>query len=241
MPNSVGNNSNSNSVSNGTSSFPDFFQGWLVTQRSYLEQLNSLISSSQNHPDEDLLKSLVGRVLAHYQNYYETKSRAASENVFLLFSPPWFSTFERTFLWIAGFKPGVAFRIVDGQVGDELTAQQHQRIQRLWAETRSMEKALSDEMVRLQENIVGPSWVYMVGRTDGQVVNGEVDELVGTTRGGLTDLVVNADYLRATTARELVDILTPIQAAKFLAAIAHLQLKIRSWGLQKDAERATIS
>ncbi|PIA32297.1 hypothetical protein AQUCO_04500119v1 [Aquilegia coerulea] len=235
MPNSVANSANNshNSVSNGVS-FPDFFQGWLVSQRSYLDQLNSLYS--QNNPDEDELESLVGRVLAHYQNYYENKSRAASENVFLLFSPPWFSTFERTFLWIAGFKPAVAFRIMDRSVG-ELTAQQLEKIQRLKAQTRTIEKGLSDEMAKLQESIVGPSWVDIVRRMDGHVIDGEVDEVVGTIKGGLKDLVVNADFLRATTARELVDILTPLQAAKFLAATAQLHLKIRDWGLLKDAER----
>ena len=51
------------------------------------------------------------RDLTHYQHYYEEKSRLAQYDIFVLFSPPWFSALERTFLWIAGFKPRLAFRV----------------------------------------------------------------------------------------------------------------------------------
>ncbi|PIA57049.1 hypothetical protein AQUCO_00600048v1, partial [Aquilegia coerulea] len=206
---------------------------WLVEQKSYLEQLNEIHEEAE-------LKRLVGQVVSHYQQYYETKSKAASENVCLLFSPPWLSSFERTLLWITGFKPGLAFQLMDTSVGhdEELTAQQVEKIKWLKTETRLMEKALSNELARIQEIVVGPLWMDIVGRMDTQIVDGaEADQVIGTIKGELRDLVVNADYLRATTARGLVDILSPVQAAKFLAAIARLQLRTHAWGLNRDADR----
>ncbi|KAF9596447.1 hypothetical protein IFM89_011276 [Coptis chinensis] len=201
MPNQPHSNSN---VSNEIA-FENFFEVWLVRQQYYLDQLLPFLSSQSNREKE--LQTLVGQVLAHYQHYYEAKSRSASENVFLIFSPPWFSTFERSFLWIAGFKPGLAFRIVDRSVG-------------------------------------GPLWMEIVRRMERPVVDGqiatitnEVEQVVQSLSERLRGLVINADFLRTATARELVDILSPLQAARFLIAFAQLQLKIRAWGLQRDAER----
>jgi hypothetical protein len=83
--------------------FVTFFQGWLVRQQSFLEQLHHSISSeSANEVNQQ--KSLIVQVLAHYQEYYEEKAKLARQDVFLLFCPPWLSSFERTLLWAAGYK-----------------------------------------------------------------------------------------------------------------------------------------
>ncbi|KAL5710185.1 hypothetical protein ACHQM5_020782 [Ranunculus cassubicifolius] len=240
--------SSSSNISNGNS-FENFFEVWLLRQQTYLDQLVNL-SSPQNYPRRQKeLESLVGQVLSHYQHYYEAKSRVASDNVFLLFSPPWFSTFERTFLWIAGFKPALAFKILEKSARRELNPQQVEKVQRQKAQTRMMEKSLDEEMVKIQESIVGPTWMEIVrqrerlmvvdGELDSTVVEGQVDQAINSMKENLRDLVVNADFLRAATARELVDILNPLQAAKFLAATAQLQLRVRSLGMQKDADRTS--
>uniref|UniRef100_A0A2N9GWW3 RNase H type-1 domain-containing protein n=1 Tax=Fagus sylvatica TaxID=28930 RepID=A0A2N9GWW3_FAGSY len=81
--------------------FVTFFQGRLVRQQSFLEQLHHSISSeSANEVNQQ--KSLIVQVLAHYQEYYEEKAKLARQDVFLLFCPPWLSSFERTLLWAAG-------------------------------------------------------------------------------------------------------------------------------------------
>ncbi|PIA50799.1 hypothetical protein AQUCO_01200211v1 [Aquilegia coerulea] len=229
--------STSSTTTSDVFSFGNFFKEWLVTQKSDLEQLNIL--SSQVHLEVEL-ESLVGRVLSHYQHYYETKLRAVSENVFLLFSSPWLSSYERSLLWITGFKPGVPFRIVEKQFGggELLSSDQVEKIKSLKVETISKEKALSKEMAKIQESVVGPSWVEIINRMDTQVAdNGEVDQVLGKIERELKILVIEADFLRATTARELVSILSPVHAAKFLASTAWLQLNIRNWGLKIDADR----
>ena len=98
--------------------FETFFSGWLVRQEEYLQELRSALQTRETLVGNDVLRDLVTRVLAHYQQYYEQKSRIANYDVSLVFSPPWFSSFERSFFWIAGFKPGLAFRIVNNSVED---------------------------------------------------------------------------------------------------------------------------
>ncbi|PIA50797.1 hypothetical protein AQUCO_01200209v1 [Aquilegia coerulea] len=216
-------------------SFGDFFEEWIVTLESDLEQLNIL--SSQNHLEVEL-ETTVGRVLSHYQHYYETKSRATNENVFLLFSSPWLSTYERSLLWITGFRPCMPFRIVEKLFVGELSSDQVEKIQSLKADSTAQEKVLNKEMARIQESVVGPSWVEIINRMDTQVVNnGEVDQVLGIIKVELRDLVIEADFLRGATARELVNILNPVHAAKFLAATARLQLRIHALGVKIDADR----
>ncbi|PIA50802.1 hypothetical protein AQUCO_01200214v1 [Aquilegia coerulea] len=223
-------NTSSKNASDGIC-FANFFETWLVTTKIYMDKLNFL--SSKIHQEAEL-ESLVVQVLSHYQHYYDTKSRAARENVFMLLSPPWLSTFERAFLWIAGFKPALAFRIVETSVGRELTIPQVEKIEKLKVETRVTEKAFTDEMATIQNKIAGPPMVKIVTRTDTAEV---LDIVTGKIKESLRDLVLNADILRTTTTKELVDILSPVQAAKFLAAAAQHQLRIHKFGLQRDAAR----
>ncbi|KAE9445385.1 hypothetical protein C3L33_22718, partial [Rhododendron williamsianum] len=120
-------NPNTTTSNNAVAAFESFFQGWLVRQEHYLDQLLSSQQTSRQSRDSDL-RELISRVLSHYQQYYEEKSKLANCNVFLVFSPPWFTPFERTFFWIAGFKPGLAFQVVGDTVGDDLTEDQKRRI-----------------------------------------------------------------------------------------------------------------
>ncbi|KAG5553123.1 hypothetical protein RHGRI_011103 [Rhododendron griersonianum] len=109
-------NPNTTTSNNAVAAFESFFQGWLVQQEHYLDQLLSSQQTSHQSHDSDL-RELISQVLSHYQQYYEEKSKLANCDVFLVFSPPWFTPFERTFFWIAGFKPGLAFQVVGNTVG----------------------------------------------------------------------------------------------------------------------------
>ncbi|KAI3819076.1 hypothetical protein L1987_12898 [Smallanthus sonchifolius] len=218
--------------------FENFFQGWLVRQENYREQLRSALRTS-NDEDEDHLRDLIARVLAHYQQYYEEKSRIANHDVALVFSPPWFSCFEQSFFWIAGFKPALAFRIVGRSVQD-MSPEQVERMDRLREETKEEERRLENELARIQESVAAPPMVEITRRGDYSLVDGEYDDIesaVEVLRGEMEVVVANADMLRTRTAERVVEILTPVQNVKFLAAVTELQLKIRVWGWQKDGER----
>ncbi|XP_030537309.1 protein ZW2-like [Rhodamnia argentea] len=224
-------------------SFESFFEAWLVRQKRYLDELLSAQHSSHEARQDDH-RELINRVLYHYQQYYEEKSRVAKWDVFLMFSPPWFTDLERAFLWIAGFKPNLLFRLISSSVND-MTEDQSQRMDRLVVETRMEEKALNDELAKIQESLGAPSLVNAIksyGSTarDGETAGGGDDSVIGGLRRALEKVVANADMLRATTAEKVALILTPAQMVKVLAAVAQLQLKVRSLGLQRYAERQNV-
>ncbi|GAB4845981.1 hypothetical protein Ancab_024985 [Ancistrocladus abbreviatus] len=97
------------------------------------------------------------------------------------------------------------------------------------------ERSLSDELARIQESVAGPV-ITDVARQMGRRRHGEIglhcqpEEAMETLRSSTEALVANADLLRTRTAARVVEILTPRQIVKFLAASIQLQRNIRSSG-----------
>lgn len=227
------NRSDSGSISN---IFGAFFEAWLVRQEHFLDELLSAQQRINEARDEDL-RDLVYRVLLHYQQYYDEKSRIAQRDVFLVFSPPWFTSFERSLLWIAGYKPGLAFRLLTESVPDLCDGQQV-RMARLMEETRVEERALNDKLAKIHESVAAPPLVD-VARRYGRFANGEIveeDVAIDELKSALESVLANSNFLRTTMATKLVDMLSSAQAVRFLAAVAQFQLKIRSLGLERDAD-----
>ncbi|KAI3788682.1 hypothetical protein L2E82_01455 [Cichorium intybus] len=222
-PRGTGGRSNTN-----VRAFEDFLQGWFVRQEHYLEELRSTLANSHESKEEDL-QDLIARVLAHYQEYYEEKSRIANHDVFLVFCPPWYSPFERSFLWIAGAKPGLAFSLVGSSVED-LSEDQVERIERLKAETRADEKELGDELARIQESVAAPPILEVARRMAGERECAEVDSAMETLKMEMEVVLANADMLRTRTAERVAEILTPVQNLKFLTALTEFQMKVRIVG-----------
>ncbi|CAH1451240.1 unnamed protein product [Lactuca virosa] len=215
--------------------FENFFQGWLVRQEHYLEDLRSAMQTCD--ASEDDLRDLIARVLAHYLQYFEEKSRIANHDVSLVFSPPWFSSFERSFFWVAGFKPGLTFRVVDRSVED-MNKEQVEMMERLKAETKAEERELENELAMIQESVAAPPIVEVARRGENWLANGKYDKMESafeTLKEQLEVVVANADMLRSRVAERVVEILTPVQNVRFLAAVTELQLKIRTRGWQLDS------
>lgn len=55
---------------------------------------------------------------------------------------------------------------------------------------------------------------------------------------GLEKVLQRADELRLRTLKEVLGILTPMQAVHFLIAAAELHQRIHDWGKQRDAAEA---
>ncbi|XP_026412772.1 protein DOG1-like 4 [Papaver somniferum] len=218
-------------------SFEQFLDGWLERQQRYLDELMHANANSKEIPEEEL-KSLISRVLGHYQQYYEAKSTASRRDVFVLFSPPWFSTYERTFLWIAGFKPGLLLRILNKAVKN-LSEDQWSRVKRIDTETKVAERELNQEMASIQERVVSPGLVDLA-RRGGRLIDGETldrDSEFQSMKEAMEAVVVAADYLRVTVTRKLVEVLNHAQAISFLTAATQLQVRIRVWGSQMERRR----
>ncbi|KAH7843091.1 hypothetical protein Vadar_012503 [Vaccinium darrowii] len=224
---------------NAVAAFESFFQGWLVRQEHYLDELLSSQQNSHESHDSDLTE-LISRVLSHYQHYYEEKSKLANCDVFLVFSPTWFTPFERTFFWIAGFKPALTFRLVNNAVTD-LTDEQKRRLGVLVSETKAEERELGEELARIQESVAAPPIAELVRREGrGGLRDGEVDdagEVFEALRAAMEGVVGRADLLRTRTAEKVVEVLSPVQNVRFLTAATQLQQRIRVWGLQKEEGR----
>ncbi|RDX98300.1 Protein DOG1-like 4, partial [Mucuna pruriens] len=219
-------------------SFEAFLQGWMVRQRGYLDEL---LSAQQHHQElqDDDMRQLINRVLCHYGEYYEEKSRVAHHNILLVFSPPWFSSLERTFFWVGGFKPRMAFQVVNTALED-LSEEQKEGLSQLSQETKVKERALNDDLAKLHESVAAPPLVDLA-RSHGRECcsrsfMAEEGSVPSTFKATLENLVANADDLRTNTALKIVQILRPAQIVTFLVAVAELQTRIRSWGLDKDAQ-----
>lgn len=154
-------------------------------------------------------------------------------NVFLVFSPTWFTPFERAFFWIAGYKPALAFRLVNNSVTD-MSQDQSRRMEQLKEETRLKERELANTMARIQESLAAPPLVEMARMAE----RSPVDTSIEVLRSELETVLGSADMLRTRTAERVVDVLSPIQNVRFLTAATELQLRIRTWGLQKKGERS---
>ncbi|XP_010277361.1 PREDICTED: transcription factor HBP-1b(c38)-like isoform X2 [Nelumbo nucifera] len=216
-----------NNNSNGNS-FHAFLEGWLVRQQQFLDEIVYAKRFCHDDSREQDLRDLIARVLSHYQQYLGEKSRAAHRDVFLVLSPPWFSSLERALFWIGGFRPGLVFRLVANSVGD-LSQDQVQWMETLRAETSAEERQLEEELARLQESVVAPPLSELLRRR-GRAVNGEEGNANPVLESMITEfeiLLGSADMLRANTATKMIQILSPVQTVSFLAAAAQLQLRIR--------------
>ncbi|XP_022746188.1 protein DOG1-like 4 [Durio zibethinus] len=226
-----------NSINQNAGSIDTFFEGWLVRQEHYLDELLSVQKSCHEFREDDL-KDLITRVLSHYQQYFEENSRLAQGNIFLRFSTTRLSSFERATLWIAGFKPRFALKLVCNSVQD-LSPKQGVRIKKLMEETRCEERELNDELARVQESMAAPP-LLAIARKRARLMNVEIAEeeaALVTLRKAMEEVVAGADMLRITTAMKVMEILNPAQNVRFLTAATQLLVKLRNWGLQRDSER----
>ncbi|CAK8541946.1 unnamed protein product [Lathyrus sativus] len=218
--------------------FEEFLQGWLNRQRNYLDELLSAQQLHQQMDGSDRM-NLLNRVLSHYGQYYEEKSKIAHQNILVLFSPPWFSSLEKSYLWVAGFKPGLTFHLVNKTLED-LSEEQKESLNELKQETKIKERELNDEMAKVHESTAAPPLLDMI-RSHGRVClsrsfMAEEGTVPNTFKETLENMVTNADALRTETALRVVQILKPAQVLNFFVAVAELQLRVRSLGLDKDAE-----
>ncbi|KAL0555682.1 hypothetical protein IC582_009636 [Cucumis melo] len=212
-------------------SFKAFVEAWLLRQRNYLDDLLSAAHGSPHNRD---LQVLISRILSHYEDYYEKKSRITQTDIFLVFTPPWFTTYERTLLWIGGFRPGLIIRLVNQSI-DDLSDEQVVRIRRLKDDTKIEERLLNNDLAKIQEKVAAPPLLefFRHGGHDG--VGGE--EAMETLKAAFQSVLASADLLRRDTALKVTQILTPAQTVRFLAAVAQLHLRVRALGLQEDARR----
>ncbi|XP_073297796.1 protein DOG1-like 3 [Primulina huaijiensis] len=219
-------------------SFHGFYNTWieqLWQLQLQLRQAPPTLTAEEYHHQ---LRNLVQKLMFHYEEYYRVKSSSAKNDVLSLFSAPWISVLERSLHWIGGWRPTTAFHLIysessilfeshvldilrgrgTGDLGD-LSPGQFRRVSELQCETVQEEKNITDELSEWQEGAN-----YLAGTYDD--IDRKLEKLAG--------ILVKADELRLKTIKNVVELLTPKQAAEFFIAAAELHFGIRGWGLEQD-------
>ncbi|GMH16493.1 hypothetical protein Nepgr_018334 [Nepenthes gracilis] len=224
--------------------FGHFYKRWLSQHHDLLHRLlrpsePPNISLTDKSCQDQQYKALIDEVVSHYRQYFQEKSNAAKQNPCLVFNPPWLTPIERAFLWISDFKPSLLFRLLNVSVSD-LSPEQYERLAAVKDETTREERTLSDAIARVQETAAAPPLVDLV-RTIGRLANVESFDFLSAIDAYKESVLVameKADSLRRSTGMEMMEILRPAQCVKFLAAALKLQLDVRRWGLEKEAQSA---
>ncbi|XP_009768149.1 protein RESPONSE TO ABA AND SALT 1-like [Nicotiana sylvestris] len=218
-----------------------YYENWLIQLENFLEKLNEVSASYDvfNEEAEENRSSsskLVTQVLDHYQEYYQEKFKATNGDTFFLNSPPWYTSLERTFLWMAGFKPSMLFPTINYSIGQELTPDQGEKLKKLKSEIKRDEKAIEKGMAKVQESVAAPP-IFELMKRGGLLVDGEASELETVIDGlkqSMMAMIEAAEHLRGSAVRKVLDILPPKQAVKLLAAVAQFHLQARKCGLRMD-------
>ncbi|KAJ3696359.1 hypothetical protein LUZ61_000064 [Rhynchospora tenuis] len=199
-----------------------FFTEWVRQEESLLSSLLAAILSD-DHADQSRLVSLA---VAHIESYYLHKSRLAEQDVVHAFYPRYFTPFERTFLWLGGFKPSLAFKFIPPPSSDAIT--------RLRRSILAEEREMSKQMASLQERLAARELLEAIRTSDHRNGDNSMERAATEVGDGLRELLVSADRLRLCTLRGIMEALEPADVAMFVANAMKFHLNIRRFGLQCD-------
>ncbi|KAJ8545430.1 hypothetical protein K7X08_018013 [Anisodus acutangulus] len=113
----------------------------------------------------------------HHKDYYTAKWAAAHEDILAFFSPMWMSPLENAYLWVTGWKPSIAFRLV-GTALSELSDGQLKNIDALRVKIRGDEEKVEREMER-QHVAMGDRKMVELARMKSNDNNNNINQLDG--------------------------------------------------------------
>ncbi|KAG9447881.1 hypothetical protein H6P81_014009 [Aristolochia fimbriata] len=231
------------------------YHNWVAQQRADLEELSQALLRDAD--DEHKLRLVVDKCLEHYRDYTAQRLELSEEDAPSLVCPVWCSSYESSFMWLAGCRPSMGIRLLYALSGTQLQAQleeylsgvrrgnlgelsvgQLNTVNELHMRTVREEENLSDRMANLQEDVADEPLVSITA--DGAGGSSSLDELDGAmdahacTYGKILE---DADKLRLNTLTNLVGIFTPRQAVDFLIASKKLHLSISEWGKRRHSRK----
>ncbi|KAI3504923.1 hypothetical protein L1887_26719 [Cichorium endivia] len=215
-------------ATNTLQTFTAFYDGWLLRHHRLQEQLSAV-----DNVKEEELNKLVEQASIHYGEYYQEKSNAIDKDVFLICSPPWYTSFEKALFWVSEFPPSLLFRFVSDL---NLTAEQARRVETVRVETARKELEIGEAMAMVQESLAAAPLYGLVNRTD-RLVDGQVSELddaMEEVKEAMRMVMAKADGLRVTTVMEILEVLEVAKRVKFFAAVGEFRIRARRIGLQME-------
>ncbi|KAI4304417.1 hypothetical protein MLD38_039931 [Melastoma candidum] len=234
--------------------FADFFGKWMSGLQDYLPLLLSASSGPDPPEDQDHhLRALIARLTAHHKQYYTEKWAASSVskggNVFLFFSPPWMTPLERAYSWMTGWKPSMAFKLVDalraaptsspfGRPFGIVSEEQAKGIERLRARMRHEEDKVEGDMERQQVGMADRKMVELARMASREGTEGEADRMVEVAMvelgAGMERVMKGGDCVRLKTLKGLLEVLSPAQGVGFLGSLTVVLLRMREKGLKRS-------
>ncbi|CAL5346195.1 protein DOG1-like 4 [Camellia sinensis] len=234
--------------------FSDFFEKWVCQLELHLQLLLKISKESSNESD---FKTVVAELTAHHKDYYTAKWASAHEDVLAFFVPVWLSPLENAYLWFTGWKPSMAFQLVNslrvrvpGSSLADMSESQLRKVEELKGKIRVEEEKVEREMERQQVAMADRRMVELARLTSrvksgGGGVAAEVDGLVEAAvkglLGGLEKVMKMADCVRLKTLKGLLEVLNPIQCVDFLVATSMLQIQMRRWGRKRESSQSHSS
>ncbi|KAM7255195.1 hypothetical protein ACFE04_020436 [Oxalis oulophora] len=231
------------------------FHEWINTQRNELGLIEDALKKRANGEiNDEKLKQLNDTTVNSFQTYVEKRKNQARRDVSPFYAPAWCSTLENSQLWIGGCRPSIKIRLIYALCGskiesqlreflqglstkflDDLSAEQMSRINTLHSKTITGENRLSSKIASLQEEVADqPIAIIAKELASVNEINGEIDKALDRHEHAMGAILEEADNLRLETLKDLMDILTPLQAADFLAVGKRLHLGFHHWGISRD-------
>ncbi|KAK4440059.1 protein DOG1-like 4 [Sesamum alatum] len=225
--------------------FSDFYRKWMGQLEDLLQLL---LMVSREHP-ELACEDMVNKLTTHHKQYYTFKWAAAHEDVLAFFTPVWLSRLENAHLWVTGWKPSVAFHLVEslrnarfpGASLASMTEEQVRKIEALRVKIKMEEERVEREMERQQVAMADRKMVELarqerLAEKNGgtAVVSSMVEVAVKGMLAGLEKVMKMVDCVRLKTLKGMLDVLTPMQCVDFLAAKSMLQSQMRKIGKKRD-------
>ncbi|CDO96811.1 unnamed protein product [Coffea canephora] len=233
------------------------FHEWMILQEADLSEMLQALTVEDNFGDRDvLLRQLVQKNVEHFQAYADERTRLAQDHVSPFFAPSWCSSLENSLLWLAGCRPSLFITLIYALSGIEieshipeflqgtrtselselsLAAPQLSMINQLQRRTIKQEEELSQQLACLQEKIADQPFA-LIAKESSHVAsqNVQADEALDEHSTSMVRILEEADKLRIKTLKEMMNILSPVQAVDFLVAGKKLHLCIHDWGQKRD-------
>ncbi|URE11268.1 transcription [Musa troglodytarum] len=198
-----------------------------VILRTWLQLMQSVRDRLVDVPREPLHeaehRAYVAEAMDHHVSYFLAKSILALRDPAVALCPPRLSLLAKALLWIGGWQPTAALRLVPAGA---LSAEQASSLEAIRAVTRAAVAAVEKEMRRVQND--GLVRFMLAGRAaaSAAAVAAAEKAAIGRMVARQWSVSVVADSLRMEVLRRVVALLSPLQAVDFLADVVRMEISM---------------
>ncbi|KAJ7295348.1 hypothetical protein O6H91_04G015200 [Diphasiastrum complanatum] len=230
-----------------------FRMEWTHKQTEHLHNLQNALDRDAS--DEELY-GLLDKIMEHYEVYHEAKEDAARHDILQVMYPMWQSLLESVFSWIGGWRPTTILRLVNSQASELQGAQpqlashgwesagqfceQSAAIHALQRKTEREEDQLSQQFSVLQQTITAEPVLVQALKLQLPERPGHTEEFYKQLEAAfevrlkeLEILYLGAERLRQVSFKTLINILNPVQAARYLISVAQYEFAMKKIGDNK--------